>query len=127
MAGGSLSTSVGPATVEHPKSPGVSSRLFVLVLLLLVSGAIVRSAISTRLDGFTIDEPYHIATGVSYVRYADFRINPEHPPLVKLWAGAFQPLEASVQPTILQQCYSSARVDLRVSLLQPASFLMLGS
>ncbi|MGA8270138.1 MAG: hypothetical protein WB919_01185, partial [Candidatus Sulfotelmatobacter sp.] len=27
--------------------------------------------------------------GVSYVRYADFRINPEHPPLVKLWAGAF--------------------------------------
>jgi 4-amino-4-deoxy-L-arabinose transferase-like glycosyltransferase len=40
------------------------------------------------LDGFTIDEPYHIATGVSYVRYADFRINPEHPPLVKLWVGA---------------------------------------
>jgi hypothetical protein len=60
-----------------------------LVLLLLVGGAIVRSAISTRLDGFTIDEPYHIATGVSYLRYADFRINPEHPPLGKLWAGAF--------------------------------------
>jgi hypothetical protein len=84
-----LSASVGPAMVEHPKSSKLSSRLFVLVLLLLVGGAIVRSAISTRLDGFTIDEPYHIATGVSYVRYADFRINPERPPLVKLWAGAF--------------------------------------
>jgi hypothetical protein len=84
-----LSASVGPAMVERPKSSKLSSRLFVLVLLLLVGGAIVRSAISTRLDGFTIDEPYHIATGVSYVRYADFRINPEHPPLVKLWAGAF--------------------------------------
>jgi hypothetical protein len=88
-AGGFLSISFGPVTVERTKSPGVRSRLFALVLLLLVGGAIVRSAISTRLDGFTIDEPYHIATGVSYVRYADFRINPEHPPLVKLWAGAF--------------------------------------
>ena len=82
-------TSVGPVAAENPSPHGISSRLFVLVLLVLVCGAIVRSAISTRLDGFTIDEPYHIATGVSYVRYADFRINPEHPPLVKLWAGAF--------------------------------------
>src|SRR5262249_22253895 len=38
--------------------------------------------------GFTIDEAYHIAAGVSYVRYSDFRINPEHPPLVKLWVGS---------------------------------------
>ena len=43
----------------------------------------------TRFDSFTIDEAYHIAAGVSYVRYADFRINPEQPPLVKLWVGAF--------------------------------------
>jgi tetratricopeptide (TPR) repeat protein len=57
-----------------------------LVLLLAVLG-IVRSAIATRLDGFTLDEAYHIAAGVSYVRYGDFRINPEHPPLVKMWVG----------------------------------------
>jgi tetratricopeptide (TPR) repeat protein len=54
---------------------------------LIVGGAIIRSALATGLDGFTIDEAYHIAAGVSYVRYADFRINPEHPPLVKLWVG----------------------------------------
>lgn len=83
-----MSTPVAPAQVEHRKSPGISLRLFVLVLLLLVAGAIVRSAIATRLDGFTIDEAYHIAAGVSYVCYADFRINPEHPPLVKLWVGS---------------------------------------
>jgi dolichyl-phosphate-mannose-protein mannosyltransferase len=83
-----LSTSAAPAQIEHLKSPRISWRLFVLVLLLLVAGAIVRSAIATRLDGFTIDEAYHIAAGVSYVRYADFRINPEHPPLVKLWVGS---------------------------------------
>ena len=84
-----MSISVAPAPVEHRKPPGISLRLFVLVLILLVTGAIVRSSIATRLDGFTIDEAYHIAAGVSYVRYADFRINPEHPPLVKLWVGSF--------------------------------------
>ena len=63
-------------------------RLFQLLVLLLVALAIVRSGISTRSDGFTLDEPYHIAAGVSYVKYKDFRINPEHPPLVKLWVGA---------------------------------------
>jgi hypothetical protein len=83
-----MSTFVGLPTGEHLQPRGISSRLFVLALLLLLGGAIVRSAVSTRHDGFTLDEPYHIATGVSYVRYADFRINPEHPPLVKLWVGA---------------------------------------
>jgi hypothetical protein len=46
-----------------------------------------RSAIATRLDGFTMDEAYHIAAGASYLRFGDFRLNPEHPPLVKLWVG----------------------------------------
>jgi hypothetical protein len=68
---------------EHGKRHHIDLNLglFTLLLLLLIGGAIVRSAIATRLDGFTIDEAYHIAAGVSYVRYSDFRINPEHPPL----------------------------------------------
>src|ERR1022692_2052242 len=75
-------------------APGTSANLFttkhgafIWLALLLVALAILRSAIATRLDGFTIDEAYHIAAGVSYVKYHDFRINPEHPPLVKLWVG----------------------------------------
>lgn len=60
---------------------------FVWLALLLVALAILRSAITTCLDGFTIDEAYHITAGVSYLKYHDFRINPEHPPLVKLWVG----------------------------------------
>jgi len=63
--------------------------VFVWLALLLVGLAILRSAIATRLDSFTIDEAYHIAAGVSYVRYHDFRVNPEQPPLVKLWVGSF--------------------------------------
>ena len=82
-----MSTPVAPAPVEPRKSPGIRLRPFILIMLLLVAGAVVRSAIATRLDGFTIDEAYHIAAGVSYVKYHDFRINPEHPPLVKLWVG----------------------------------------
>jgi dolichyl-phosphate-mannose--protein O-mannosyl transferase len=66
----------------------IRSRLFFFLLILIVAGAIVRSAIATRLDDFTFDEAYHIAAGVSYVQRADFRLNPEHPPLVKLWVGS---------------------------------------
>jgi hypothetical protein len=61
---------------------------FLWLALFLITLAIVRSAIATRLDSFALDEPYHIAAGVSYVKYCDFRVNPEHPPLVKLWVGS---------------------------------------
>lgn len=60
---------------------------FMLLALFLIGVATARSAISTRLDSFTIDEAYHIAAGVTYLKFHDFRINPEHPPLVKLWVG----------------------------------------
>ncbi|MDQ3686707.1 MAG: phospholipid carrier-dependent glycosyltransferase [Acidobacteriota bacterium] len=63
--------------------------IFFLSLFALVGGAVVRSSISTRLDSFTIDEAYHIGAGAAYVQTGDFRLNPEHPPLVKLWVGAF--------------------------------------
>lgn len=62
---------------------------FTLCMVMLVGAAVLRSAIATRLDGFTMDEAYHIAAGASYVQDGDFRINPEHPPLVKLWVGSF--------------------------------------
>ncbi|HKU26724.1 MAG TPA: hypothetical protein VJQ54_14725, partial [Candidatus Sulfotelmatobacter sp.] len=58
-------------------------------MLTVLALAIGRSALATRLDSFTLDEAYHITAGVSYVQRADFRINPEHPPLVKLWVGSF--------------------------------------
>ncbi len=36
----------------------------------------------------TIDEGAHLAAGMSYWRTRDFRLNEEHPPLIKLLAGA---------------------------------------
>ena len=69
-------------------APAKRHLIFFLVLFALVGFAGVRSAVATRLDSFTIDEAYHIGAGAAYVRTGDFRLNPEHPPLVKLWAGA---------------------------------------
>lgn len=86
--GAFLNTTIAPTSISHRMSYEISLRLFLFLVLLLVSGAILRSAVATRLDGFTLDESYHIVAGVSYVRNADFRINPEHPPLVKLWVGS---------------------------------------
>lgn len=58
-------------------------------IVLIVVSAVVRSSIATSLDSFTYDEAYHIGAGVSYFQTGDFRLNPEHPPLVKLWTGAY--------------------------------------
>ncbi len=69
-----------------------------LLLLALVGFAIFRSHLGTRLDSFTLDEPYHLVAGTSYVRTGDFRLNPEHPPLMKLWLGASMPDSFKLRP-----------------------------
>jgi Dolichyl-phosphate-mannose-protein mannosyltransferase len=76
------------AQSESRKPLQINHGSFILLVLLVVGGAILRSAIATRLDDFTFDEAYHIAAGASYVQRGDFRINPEHPPFVKLWVGS---------------------------------------
>src|SRR5271154_1467822 len=85
-------------TADVPTAPRTSSaafsaagavqRYFLIFVLLIVACGVARSSWATALDGFTIDEAYHIAAGASYLRFHDFRVNPEHPPLVKLVAGA---------------------------------------
>src|SRR6476469_3929641 len=73
--------------------PAQSSRrrglIFFVVIVALIAAAIVRSSITTSLDSFTYDEAYHVGAGVAYVRTGDFRLNPEQPPLTKLWVGAY--------------------------------------
>lgn len=59
-------------------------RWFIALSVVLISAGILRSSWATRLDGFTIDEPWHITAGVAYLRTGEYYLNPEHPPLVKL-------------------------------------------
>ena len=80
--------SIRTSSLQVERQSTIRQRRFVLLLITIVAAAIVRSAVATRLDSFTIDEAYHIAAGVSYVKMRDFRVNPEHPPLVKLWVGS---------------------------------------
>jgi len=61
------------------------SRLLVIVILL----AKFSLGLFTMLgDSAVVDEIAHIPAGYSYVAYSDFRLNPEHPPLLKDLAGA---------------------------------------
>ncbi len=70
----------------------------ILLLLVLVLGAVWRSWWGTQLDSFTVDEPYHMVAGISYVKTGDFRLNPEHPPLTKLWVGLLAPSDFKLRP-----------------------------
>lgn len=57
----------------------------VLAIIMAASFGLMLYASFT--DSGTMDELAHIPAGVSYVRELDFRLNPEHPPLVKALAG----------------------------------------
>src|SRR6266481_9848627 len=66
-------------------------RSFLVLAVALIVLGVFRSAWATRLDGFTIDEPWHITAGVAYLRTGEYFLNPEHPPLVKLVAASAVP------------------------------------
>ncbi|MBI3185586.1 MAG: glycosyltransferase family 39 protein [Myxococcales bacterium] len=58
---------------------------FVVVLLLAAFAA--SGTWSLGQESATYDETAHLPAGLSYLERWDFRLNPEHPPLAKLWAA----------------------------------------
>ena len=48
-------------------------------------------------DSGTTDEVAHTPSGYSYVKYLDFRLNPEHPPLAKALAGVPLALQEDIK------------------------------
>ena len=73
----------------------------IVLLLALALLAGLRSSVGTRLDSFTVDEPWHVVAGTDYVRGEGFHLNPEHPPLVKLWVGAWMPETFRLPPPVV--------------------------
>ncbi len=57
------------------------SAAYVLVLICLISFSLMLYA--ARTDSAIMDELAHIPAGYGYVHNLDYRLNPEHPPLVK--------------------------------------------
>ena len=54
----------------------------------------------SRTDSQTTDEAVHLSAGYSYWEWRDLTLNPEHPPLVKLLAGAAARLVRPVFPPV---------------------------
>jgi len=57
-----------------------------LVGLMVVTSFLIMSRVSLQ-ESATMDELAHIPSGYTYVKFLDYRLNPEHPPLVKALAG----------------------------------------
>src|SRR5271170_6225488 len=84
MLGQQSTSDVSP---RHPKY-AVSRRAWwavVFALLLLICSELF---LSTRQESQVFDESGHLFAGYEYWKHADFGVNPEHPPLVKLIAAA---------------------------------------
>lgn len=81
--------------------------VFMTVAVLMIIGAgLVLQCIGAWQDSQTTDEAVHLTAGYSYWRTNDHRLNPEHPPLMKLLAAV--PLLA-----IPQLNFSTASQDWR--------------
>ncbi|MDD5710642.1 MAG: glycosyltransferase family 39 protein [Candidatus Colwellbacteria bacterium] len=63
------------------------SSLNKIALGLILIASLMLMIGSSRQESATMDELAHIPAGYSYVKYLDYRLNPEHPPLVKMMAG----------------------------------------
>lgn len=57
------------------------------VAVLLLLGMALMAGGAARRESITFDEIAHIGAGVSYLQKLDMRMNPEHPPLAKVWSA----------------------------------------
>jgi hypothetical protein len=66
--------------------PRVSNIQYIIVVCFL-SSFFVMSLLSILVKSITVDELTHIPSGYSYLKTHDYRMNLEHPPLMKMMAG----------------------------------------
>lgn len=79
----------------------------IVLLALLGAGLVVDHQ---RLDSATMDEPFHALAGCEYALSGTYWANLEHPPLVKLVAGASAGL-AGARPPLLPRPFSFATAE----------------
>lgn len=61
----------------------ISNRASNMIAFLLLGIMFITALFSMKGDSLTFDELAHIPAGYSYLTQKDYRINPEHPPLIK--------------------------------------------
>ena len=65
----------------------ISRRLGPLAAIALLAAFGAQSVLAVRGMSATSDEATHLAAGYSYLRTGDLRLNPQHPPLIKMLAA----------------------------------------
>lgn len=73
--------------MEDHASVRTSSVRATVVAIAIVTAALVWQSIGAWQDSQTADEAAHLGAGISYWQSGQFRMNPEHPPLMKLLAA----------------------------------------
>jgi hypothetical protein len=73
---------------HSPRAGAVSRRLLEGGIVVLFCAVFAASVVSfARNSTATFDEIAHLSAGYAYLRWDDYRLNPEHPPLVKKLAA----------------------------------------
>ena len=76
-------TSAPSVSSPEPKSTTASIAVILVVVVLLALFA-TQTGVELWRESCTADEVIHLPAGYSYLLTRDFRLNPEHPPLVKI-------------------------------------------
>src|SRR5262249_51469577 len=76
--------SLGPSGCAPLMTDRHRTGLTLTVALMLISIFLAQGWYFIRANSQTFDEGVHLTAGYSYWATGDFRLNPEHPPLIKL-------------------------------------------
>jgi hypothetical protein len=74
-------------TRSTPTTDGRARRRETLLLGALLAALLLQEFCSARLLNASSDEAMHLPSGYTYWKTGDFRMNPEHPPFIKLLAA----------------------------------------
>src|SRR5215470_15046646 len=80
------SIALSPAGDEKSRAQAAAkAQIFSRLLIVLFLGLFTAVALGTiKNQSPTFDEPLHLLAGYSYLKWGDYRVNPEHPPLAKI-------------------------------------------
>src|SRR4051794_15464564 len=87
------STAAAPRSAASAPRPSLSPSTVLdrvplsVAVPLLLAVFVTLAVVSMRGKGTAFDETSHLPAGYTYWKTGDFRMNPEHPPLAKLWAA----------------------------------------
>jgi len=79
------------AVVGQPNKGSLAAQKARYIVVGVISAFVLMFCLLTitsfKRENPTVDEPVHLLSGYSILKWGDYRANPEHPPLAKTWAA----------------------------------------